>query len=327
VHSKKFTILVTGTSAITGYGVVESLRSCKYDCKIIGIAIYEDAIGKQWCDVFETGVFALSEQFPKFIYDMIIKYDVDLVIPCVELEVNALTKNRALFDRLDVKFVLNNPDVYAQLNDKSKTHGFLKNKVEQIPTLIGSSESAYGDVSEKLGIPFILKKNISSGSKGVVTINDARDFDYWKYKFSDGYICQKKIVGDEYTIAVFGTGDGQYVNMIAFWRRLGNGTTLQAQCIAADDEMIDYVNRICTVIRPLGPTNIQLIKDGSKYLLLEVNARISASTSLRTKFGVNEAEMCIEYFLLHKIPEKRKQKRGSAIRYLKDDIHYDSDHF
>ena len=327
MHSKKFTILVTGVSSITGYGVVASLRSCKYDCKIVGVAIYDDTIGKQWCDVFEVGVFALSERYPKFIYDMIIKYNIDLVIPCVELEVNALTKSRALYERLDVKFVLNNPDLYAQLNDKSKTYGFLKNKVEQIPTLIGSSELTYGDVSKKFGTPFILKKNISSGSKGVVTINDTIDFDYWKHKFSDGYICQKKIVGEEYTIAVFGTRDGQYVNLIAFWRRLGNGTTVEAKCITADDEMIDYVNRICTVIRPLGPTNIQLIKEGSKYLLLEVNARISASTSIRTKFGVNEAEMCIEYFLMHKIPQKRKQRRGSAVRYLKDVIQYDSDHF
>ena len=158
MHSKKFTILVTGTSAITGYGVVASLRSCKYDCKIVGVAIYDDAIGKQWCDVFEVGVFALSAQFPKFIYDMIIKYDVDLVIPCVELEVNVLTKHRALYEGLDVKFVLNNLDVYAQLNDKSRTYWFLKNKVEQIPTLIGSNELTYADISKKLGTPFILKK-------------------------------------------------------------------------------------------------------------------------------------------------------------------------
>lgn len=93
-------------------------------------------------------------------------------------------------------------------------------------------------------------------------------------------------------------------------RKLGNGITVKAKCISGDEEMIDYVNRLCHIIKPVGPTNIQLIKDGDKYLLLEVNSRISASTSIRTEFGVNEAEMCIEYFLLHKIPEKREQKEG-----------------
>lgn len=325
---KKFNILVTGVSGIIGYGVVKSLQSSKYDCNIIGIDIYDDAVGQDWCNYFEKGVMANSDKFPKFIYNLIIKYNIDLVIPCIEAELEVLMKHKELYDQLEVKFVLNNEDIYHHLHNKSKTYHFLYNKIEQIPTLIGGADLEYKYVTDKFNIPFILKKNISYASQGVVVINDKRDFDYWKYKFSDGYICQKKIQGDnEYTISVFGTQNGEYVNMIVLWRQLGNGITVKAKCIEADDEMLDYVNRICNIIKPIGPTNIQLIKDGNKYLLLEVNARVSASTSMRTKFGVNEAEMCIEYFLLNKVPDKREQKRGSAIRYLKDIIKYDCDNF
>ncbi len=323
---KKFNVLVTGVSGIIGYSVVKSLKASKYDCNIIGIDIYNDAVGQYWCDFFEKGVMSNSDKFPKFIYDMIIKYNIDLVIPCIEPELEVLMEHKELYDELEVEFVLNNKDVYHQLHNKSKTYNFLNNKIEQIPTLIGKADFDYGYVADKLGVPFILKKNISYASQGVVTINDQRDFEYWKYKYSGGYICQKKIQGDnEYTISVFGTENGTYVNMIVFWRKLGNGITVKAKCIKADDKMFDYVDRICNIIRPIGPTNIQLIKDGSSYLLLEVNARVSASTSMRTKFGVNEAEMCIEYFLLNKVPYKREQKTGSAIRYMKDIIQYDSD--
>lgn len=324
---KKFNVLVTGVSGIIGYGVVNSLKASKYDCNIIGIDIYDDAVGQYWCDFFEKGVMASSDRFPTFLYDMIVKYNIDLVIPCIEPELEVLMKHKERFDKLDVELVLNNEEVYPHLHNKAKTYDFLNGKIEQIPTLIGRADFDYDYVAAELGVPFILKKNISYASQGVVTINDQKDFDYWKYRYSDGYICQKKIQGDnEYTISVFGTQNGDYVNMIVFWRKLGNGITVKAKCITADDEMIDYVTQLCDLIRPIGPTNIQLIKDGSKYLLLEVNPRVSASTSIRTEFGVNEAEMCIEYFLLNKIPGKRQQKRGSAIRYLKDVIQYDSDH-
>jgi carbamoyl-phosphate synthase large subunit len=60
--------------------------------------------------------------------------------------------------------------------------------------------------------------------------------------------------------------------------------------------------------------------------LLEINARISSSTSIRDLFGVNEAEMCIDYYIFNKIPEIKAQKYGKVIRYI-EDVYFDSNHF
>lgn len=324
---KKFNLLVTGISGITGYGVMEALRASKYDYNIIGVGIYDDAAGRQWCDEFKKGPKANDPKFINFIYDLIIEYKIDLVIPTVEIEVTQFLKNKKIFENLNTKFVLHNVDLYDKLNDKSKTYKYLKDKIALIPTIVGSDKLNYNTVIDKLNVPFIMKKNISSGSKGVIIINNQKDFEYWKYRFKDGYICQKEIKGKEYTISVFGLQTGRYVNMIVFSRILGGGTTMRAECIKPDKKIIKYVDRICEIMSPVGPTNIQLIKDqeNDRYLLLEVNARISASTSIRQKFGVNEAEMCIEYYLLNKTPDLRIPSTGSAIRYLKDIVKYDSD--
>ena len=321
---KKFNILVTGISGIPGYGVVDALRASKYDCNIIGVGIYENAAGRQWCDEFEKGPKADDPHFISFIHDLIIKYKVDLVIPTVELEITQFMKHKKMFENLHTKFVLHDIDLYNILNDKSKTFNYFNGKIAQIPTIVGSDDLNYNNVIEKLSVPFILKKSISSGSQGVVTINDQKDFEYWKYKFADGFICQKKIRGQEYTISVFGIQTGKYVNMIVFSRTLINGVTMGAECVEPDNKIIEYIDKICEIMSPIGPTNIQLIKDqeSDRYLLLEVNARISASTSIRYKLGVNEPDMCIEYFLLNKIPDKRIPIKASAIRYLKDKIEY-----
>ncbi|MNP55379.1 carbamoyl phosphate synthase-like protein [compost metagenome] len=80
------------------------------------------------------------------------------------------------------------------------------------------------------------------------------------------------------------------------------------------------------IFKPEGPTNFQFRYEAGHYYLLEINPRISSSTSLRTAFGFNESEMCIEYYLQGKEPSFATIKKGSSVRYIEDWIHYDSDH-
>ena len=56
--------------------------------------------------------------------------------------------------------------------------------------------------------------------------------------------------------------------------------------------------------------------------LLEINPRISASTSIRSAFGYNESIMAVEYFAEGKIPGQPDIKKGTAIRYTEDFIFY-----
>ena len=50
------TILVTGVGAIMGYGILRSLRSTGRKLNLVGLDIYPDAAGQEWCDVFEKAV-------------------------------------------------------------------------------------------------------------------------------------------------------------------------------------------------------------------------------------------------------------------------------
>jgi carbamoyl-phosphate synthase large subunit len=81
------------------------------------------------------------------------------------------------------------------------------------------------------------------------------------------------------------------------------------------------------IFRPAGPTNYQFrVENGIPYLL-EINPRISSSTSLRTSFGYNEAAMSIDFFVLGKRPAPPIVKSGRAWRYSEDFVTYDRDHF
>ncbi|KNY10448.1 hypothetical protein AKG08_12130 [Achromobacter piechaudii] len=132
----------------------------------------------------------------------------------------------------------------------------------------------------------------------------------------------QRIVGtadEEYTVGVFGLGEGRHVGPLTFRRRLSAaGNTLVAE-VVRDHAVIDKAtDLLCRHFCPLGPTNFQFRVEGERAYLLEINPRFSSSNSLRTAFGFNEAEMAIDYFLLGVEPAEPCIRAGKAWRYTED---------
>ena len=74
--------------------------------------------------------------------------------------------------------------------------------------------------------------------KGIEKINTREEFDFYKKKSGDQFMVQK-IIGDndhEYTSAIFGFGDGSFVNPIILKRKLsGEGATAKAEVVEIDE--------------------------------------------------------------------------------------------
>ena len=320
-----YTVLVTGVGAIIGYGIVRSLRLVRPPVRIVGADIYADAVGQKWCDAFEQAVRTDRPDHPEFIQRVVDTHRVDLVIPGIEQDAARMTLDSYCGRISGAKFALNDPDLVRVANDKWLTH--LAQKEAAIPAIPSRIEGDFASLSRDLGLPFLLKPRRSYASKGIHRIESEADLIYWRGRTGANFMAQE-IVGttdSEFTTGVFGLGDGAYVPGISFRRRLsGEGATSHATVVtsAALDGCIE---RLVKYFKPIGPTNFQFRLHQSQFLLLEVNPRISASTSLRTAFGYNEAEMCVEYYLGRRAPEPREVLRGSAVRYIEDHVSYDRD--
>ena len=79
----------------------------------------------------------------------------------------------------------------------------------------------------------------------------------------------------------------------------------------------------CQLFCPLGPTNFQFRRGADGPKLLEINPRISSSTSIRTAFGYNESAMALDYFLNRRDPVQPRIRRGRAVRYTDEHIFYE----
>lgn len=314
---RKVNVLVTGVGAIIGYGVIKSLKKSKYDVNIVGMDIYDDAVGQHWCDKFIQAIYAVDDNYISFLKKIIDDNKIDIVFFGTEQEIYRCETSKEELGDYYNKLVINKNELLELSKDKWKTReALLQNGLEQyaIPSVI---EGTYESISEQWGKEFLLKPRSSYASKGIHRVDNKADFDFYSAKMGDNFMAQR-LIGDnehEYTVGAFGLDNGDCAGMIQLKRKLSQeGATVKAESI--HDPMIEEtVKWMCRVFKPVGPTNFQFRKDGDNLYLLEVNPRISSSTSIRMAFGYNEAEMCIGYFLAHEVPSINV-KNGRATRFI-----------
>jgi carbamoyl-phosphate synthase large subunit len=323
-NKKKINILVTGVGAIIGYGIIKSLRQSKLPVNIVGMDIYSDAVGQYWSDTFVQAIYASDPQYISFLIQVMDQHHIDLVFFGTEQEIYKADLSREELGRYADKLVLNKSDILALSKDKWETREFLlKNDLDDmaIPSVI---EGDYQSISAMYGREILLKPRSSYASKGIEKVSDAEKFNLVKERMGKNFMAQQLIgdIDNEYTVGVFGLGDGTFSGMIALRRKLSQeGATSKAE-VVFDSFLTEAVVRLCKALKPIGPTNFQFRMHDGKYLLLEVNPRISASTSIRSAFGYNEAEMCVRYFLYQKVIVPQV-KAGRACRYIDEVVTFD----
>lgn len=314
------TVLVTGIGAIIGYGIINSLRQSSIPVRIVGMDIYDNNYGRHLVDAFYQAKKAYSDEYEDFILQLVQKESVDLIIPGIEQDMYRLFELR---DKIPTTIVLNNELLTKLSKDKWQTYEYFKNNsdINLIPSAI---DKKYEECVSLFGSPFLMKPRTSYASKGLHIIDNKQDFDFYDSQNNHQNIYQT-IVGtteEEYTVGVFGDGKGGYFDSIILRRMLAQtGATDKAEVVIENRQILDYVDSICKVTKPIGPTCIQLRKDEKQVYLLEINPRISSSCSIRCAAGFNEADMCLKYYLLHEPIVPQEKRPIKAVRYVADCIY------
>lgn len=315
-------ILVTGVGAIIGYGIIESLRLHDEAITIIATDIFEENHGKYTSDFFYQVPYTSDPNYENVITKIISDHKIDLVFPGIEQDLYYFAQHHSKFN---TKFILNNLQLIELSKNKLKMYDYLeKNQFQDlIPT---HTNLDFASAKELLGVPFIIKPKSSYASKGFHIIRSEVDLESVSSEINEGTLFQPMVgsVDEEYTIAVFGDGKGNFLDSIILRRYLAaSGASDKTFVIKNDDALMKSVKVLVELFKPIGPTNFQFRKEGEKVFLLEINPRISSSCSIRTKFGYNEPVHCINYFSKNLELIIFPKKEGKAIRYIADNVIYE----
>lgn len=319
------TILVSGASGIIGYGTLKSLRQKEGAYKLIGTTIYDDSVAPAFCDVFEQAPLTTSPQYIDWLCDMIEKHKVDMIIPCIDVDMYTWNEHRDRLAGTGTHVLLNNPDLIELCGDKWDFYERLHKAGS--PYLIESRLSGtFAELKEAYGLPFLLKPRRGFASKGIVIVDSEETFAEHQSNLGSVLMAQP-IVGDketEYTVSAFFDKESTLCCHIVLRRKLAKeGFTEKAE-VAELPGVEEAIRDFADKLKPIGPTNFQFRLHNGQLKLLEINPRISSATSIRMGFGYNESVMAVDYFLDGVVPTQPKIRQGYAIRYTEDHIFYDS---
>ena len=317
-------ILVSGASGIVGYGILRSLRKADPTLHLIGSSMYNDSVAPAFCDVFELAPATSASGYLDWLCATISRHQIDLIIPGIEIDLHAWSASLAQIERCGARVVMNRKHLVALCQDK---WAFYTSLVEAgMPYAIDSSlDNSYETLVAAYGLPFLLKPRRGFGSKGIVRVDSAATFEHYRHDIGARLMAQPIVGNDdnEFTTSAFCDGKGGYQASITLRRKLSkDGFTDKAEVVDAG-QFHEALEQLCQHYLPVGPTNFQFRTCAEGVKLLEINPRISSSTSIRTAFGYNESAMAVDFYLSGKMPTPPAIRRGHAVRYIEEHIFYD----
>jgi carbamoyl-phosphate synthase large subunit len=318
------TILVSGASGIVGYGILRSLKRTGKPFRLIGTTIYDDSVAPAFCDIFELAPPTNGAGYMEWLLSTIGKHEVALVIPGIEIDMYKWVNHIPEIERAGAFALLNNKELIELCKDKWEFYNSLS-EARMSCAIESSLSTEFDSLKDKFGIPFILKPRHGFGSRGIVKVDSADTFVRHQRDIGSNFMAQP-IVGnddDEFTTSAFADGRGGFYACMTLRRKLSrDGFTDRAE-VFATDEFARTIMELCQKFLPIGPTNFQFrkCKDGIK--LLEINPRVSSSTSIRAAFGYNESAMAVDYYLERRAPIQPTVRRGRAVRYTDEYIFYE----
>lgn len=315
------TILVSGASGIVGYGTLRSLRSADMDLRLIGTSMYDDSVAPAFCDIFEQAVPTPDPTYMPWLLQTVRKHRVDLLIPGIEIDMYAWVDHIPAIEAAGARVLHNDVALIHLCKDKWTFFEHLADA--GLACIIDSSLCQDFDwLRQRFGLPFLLKPRRGFGSKGIVRVESEAHFALYRAQVGPVLMVQP-IVGrddEEFTTSAFCDGQGGLFASMTLRRKLSrDGFTDRAEVVDTQP-FLDTMQQLCRHLRPHGPTNFQFRQTDDGPKLLEINPRISSSTSIRTAFGYNESAMAVDYFLYGHRPVQPAIRRGRAVRYTDDYI-------
>lgn len=296
---------------------------------ILGIDRNSQSPGTYICDIFEQKpkIPENSSEYLDWWCQLLTQNQVALVLPGLELDVQFLDQHRMRLEQTGATLGLNTSELIHLTSDKWRFRERLK--TIPYPVIPSLRPNTWTEATARLGpSPLLLKPLNGNGSRGIQILENEQDFNYWSAKLKTPWMLQR-LVGtpdQEYTVGVFGLGDGHYIGPIMFRRRLSSaGNTQQAEVVQHHELIESAVENLCSHFTPIGPTNFQFRIEGETPYLLEINPRFSSSNSIRTAFGFNEAQMAIDFYLHGQTPTLPNLRKGIAWRYSEDFVRYAGD--
>jgi hypothetical protein len=336
-------MLVVGVGARSlAVGTLQALRHQGDVAHIVGIDSSPHAVGQGLCDTFAVMPPATDPAFPVALRGVLDREDVTLILPLIDA---GLTTVVQVADMAGVQTIAPDPDRLPRIIDKGLLLQYLVEQgLHRAAAYVPQSRMEVAQAAEAIGYPqrrVVVKPRIGSGARGVWILDSTprRDpiagprgiptitldafLDCFDELFRwDQLVVTPEAAGEHYTVLFLQRSEGDLVVPI---RRTAFdcGTTWGG--VVEDCEPVSALAQQVCARLDVGPVaNVQLAWDGTSGQILEVNPRLSSTTSSLWSLEVDVLGLLLAEATGRTTPEPAVPW-GTEFRRYVTDIHIDLD--
>jgi len=278
---KEMNILVSAIGSMSSEAVVSSLRKIA-GAKLIGCDIYD----REWIypsrlvDVFYQVPRADSAGYVDELLDICLRENVRYVLPLTDLEVDALSLRRNIFEKNGITLCISSDDVVRISRNKKLFQEYLSGTedLQLLPTF------TFDMLPDMPVGPLIAKPKIGRSSEGQMIV-DGRHQIATLIKDKDKYIFQPFLTGTVVTVDIVRDSFGNFF-FIPREELLrtpnGAGTTVR---LLNNGQIAKSVCAIVSRLSFMGCVNVEFLYDGESYYLMDINPRFSAGIAFSQTTG------------------------------------------
>ncbi|WP_413531699.1 ATP-grasp domain-containing protein [Empedobacter brevis] len=287
----EFKVLVTAIGSFSAQAVVDSLKRNEVVKAIYGCDIFPAQwhhVSKEFDDVFLAPYVFNEKEYFDFINRIIKSKELDIIIPLTDIEVDFFNKYRSDFSNILVCIADDNFLGFAR--NKFKLTKFLEMNNFNFP------KSYSIDFIKEANYPLIAKPKNGRSSEGVFYLNSIddlnKDYDYSNYifqQFIEGTICTIDVLRNKFSdeIAIISRKE---------LLRTKNGAGMTVEMFY-DEYLISEVIKISQLLDGHGVYNMEFIKRGNQYYLIDVNPRFSAGIGFTILTGYDIVKNMVNVFM------------------------------
>jgi carbamoyl-phosphate synthase large subunit len=192
------------------------------------------------------------------------KNKIKKIIPLSDHDLLILSQYKSNFKKVDCDVIISEKEIVRKCMNKKLLYELCKKEGIETPTSFFSKKN-------NILFPVIKKRIIGSGSKDLdlnIRKNNLKNINFKKF------FLQKKIIGTEYGIDVFGDSSKNF-SCYAIKQKLlmRSGETDRAR-VVSDKKLSKFAEKLIRVLRPYGNIDCDVIKDKSgRIFLIDVNPR------------------------------------------------------
>lgn len=254
---------------------------------VIAVDISHTAPAIYFADYYELVPRINSADYIDSLISVIKKYNINLIIPTIDTELQVLADNKTRIKKETGAIVMvSDPVVIDICNNKIKSAEFFKKNGFAVPKTL-----TLKDIEDKnYTFPLFIKPLNGSSSVNAFKVNTERELSFFN-DYIDDPIVQECVSGIEYTIDAFIDFNGKFISAVPRQRLQTRGGEILKGVIDMNENIISDITCMIDKLKPIGHITIQgFLGEDNIFRYIEINPRFGGGAPMSIKAGANSCE-------------------------------------